>query len=963
MKKEKLSALVSSAQQGDHTALSELFNAFYNDVYYFALKILKDEDLACDITQETFIEIINTIGSLKEPAAFITWMKQITYHQCTRYFKKKKDVLVDEDEDGHSVFDTIKEDRSEFIPDEALDQEDFRKTILAMIDTLSEEQRATILLYYYDELTTKSIAEIMGISEGTVKSRLIYARKVIKRSVEDYEKKTGVRLHSVAMFPLIAWLFAGAGETLPTGALPVVVGGITTATGTTIAVSSASAAAATATTAAAATGTGLLAKLAGIPIAAKIIAGIAAVTVVVGSIVPTLLPDDAPTEPTIALQTEAATSTVPVTVPPTTQLPVTEPPVTEPTVTVIPVSEAGGIIEEGCTYVMADGTVLSAGEAMPMTIADGDEYISEDYIYKHGYSYDADEDSWNTASTGGWSVIAANRAKTTYPELLPRINGASVTDMTYTFYDCRQMEESPSIPESVTGLYGTFYECTSLLVAPAIPDGVTDMGYTFAGCTALKEGPQLPDGVVDIRAIFTGCSALQTVSEIPSTVTNMRWAFANCYKLKKAPDIPNGAVDIAYAFIYCSVISKAPVIPAGVKDMTGTFRGCDSLTGIIGIHATPTKLKECFADTVCSIALFGTGANLNALAATATGSNVIAPQTSGTWAEGFSWNYDWETTTLHVSGEGSLPETIPNAVATLRPYIQTLKIGSGLTTVCLNPFGSYGNLETVYVSETIRYFDGLSEYFACIPSLQRFVVDENSTVYCNDENGVLYNKDMTVLERVPCGWTGDFTVLDSVVRMQPAYSVYNCGKLTNLYIGPNVSDLKDWGNWDYFFCKSLQGIWVDSDNPNYCNDEYGALYTKDKTTFLRLPMTYQGEYILPEGVDRIEACAFDGCAQLTNVQIPEGVTFIGEYAFYDCDALTQLTFPSTMAQLGGWRIFSGCDNLSEFCFLGSATWLQTFNNSGAMFGNFKGTVYYPGEDETWTDDILASHPDITWIPY
>ena len=92
MEKEKLVSLVTAAQNGDNDAMNELFNAFYNDFYYFALKTVKDDELAPDITQEAFVEIINTLGNLKEPAAFVTWAKQITYHQCTRYFKKKKGV-------------------------------------------------------------------------------------------------------------------------------------------------------------------------------------------------------------------------------------------------------------------------------------------------------------------------------------------------------------------------------------------------------------------------------------------------------------------------------------------------------------------------------------------------------------------------------------------------------------------------------------------------------------------------------------------------------------------------------------------------------------------------------------------------------------------------------------------------------------------------------------------------------
>ena len=179
MEKERLVALVTKAQNGDSAATNELFNEFYNDLYYFALKTIKDDDLALDITQESFVEIINTLGSLKEPAAFVTWAKQITYHQCTRYFKKKKDVLVDEDEDGKTVFDDLKEESAEFIPDEALDKNDFKKTILAILDELSEEQRSAVMMYYFDEMSVSQIAEIQGVSDGTVKSRLNYARKAI----------------------------------------------------------------------------------------------------------------------------------------------------------------------------------------------------------------------------------------------------------------------------------------------------------------------------------------------------------------------------------------------------------------------------------------------------------------------------------------------------------------------------------------------------------------------------------------------------------------------------------------------------------------------------------------------------------------------------------------------------------------------------------------------------------------
>ena len=207
MEREQLIKLVTEAQNGKSEAMNELFSEFYNDVYYFALKTVKDSEIACDITQETFMEIINTIDELKEPVAFVTWMKQITYHQCTRYFKKKKDVLVDEDEEGNTLFDSLVDESEDSVPSEVYEKEEFRKTILGMIDELSEEQRSAVMMYYFDEMPVGEISKVQEVSEGTVKSRLNYARKAIRKSVESYEEKHGIKLHGIALMPLFRFFF------------------------------------------------------------------------------------------------------------------------------------------------------------------------------------------------------------------------------------------------------------------------------------------------------------------------------------------------------------------------------------------------------------------------------------------------------------------------------------------------------------------------------------------------------------------------------------------------------------------------------------------------------------------------------------------------------------------------------------------------------------------------------------
>ena len=194
MEKEQYVPLVKALQAGDASAAEQLFEGIYRDVYYFILKTVKDSVLAEDLTQDALIEIFQNVSTLRDPEAFPAWCRQVAYFRCTHHFRKKKEVLVEEDEDGASLFDTIAEEKEEFIPEEALKKKDFRATVMNMIDSLSPEQRSAVLLYYFEERSVSEIARIQGVSDGTVKSRLNYARRAIRAAVEDYEKKTGTRL-------------------------------------------------------------------------------------------------------------------------------------------------------------------------------------------------------------------------------------------------------------------------------------------------------------------------------------------------------------------------------------------------------------------------------------------------------------------------------------------------------------------------------------------------------------------------------------------------------------------------------------------------------------------------------------------------------------------------------------------------------------------------------------------------
>ncbi|MBQ9148122.1 MAG: sigma-70 family RNA polymerase sigma factor [Oscillospiraceae bacterium] len=670
MEKEKLISVVSAAQQGDSEALNELFNTFYNDVYYFALKTLKDEDLACDITQDTFVKIINSIATLSEPAAFVTWMKQIAYHLCLNHFRKKKDILVDEDEEGNTIFDILAEDRAEFIPGEALDQQDFRNTILAMLDRLSPEQRAATMLFYYDEFSVKQIAQIQGVSEGTVKSRLNYARKAIKSSVEDYEKKHNVKLHSFGLFPFMAWLFSGAGSAMPAASAAAIAASVSTITGTSIAVAGSvtSAVAASAAlsgsvavaTVSTTTGTGILSALTTLPLAVKIAIATVAGVAVIGGVGAAVRPE-APPAPTTPTQTATEDVTTPtpteppfsepdptettlaettqptqtVTEPPATEPPQTTPTEAEPTVTEPVVTEPEATEPEatepeateppadvryvpaGCTYVLADGTTVPAGDPMPASVSYGDKFLTADYTYV----YTAD---WLTSYTAGWGVTVNDTTKSSYEPLRSEINGQPLVGLGFTFMGCSNMTVAPTIPSTVRTLDRAFYGCKTLTQPPAIPSGVWNMSEAFAFCTSLQTAPTIPGGVTNLWKAFNGCESMTSAPAIPGGVTDLYETFKYCTSLRSAPSIPAGVTNMTGTFAQCWSLTTAPVIPAAVSVMESTFSGCSSLSGTVTIHATPSYYQACFSGVPNPITLNGSGTNLAELAATGASVSVAA---------------------------------------------------------------------------------------------------------------------------------------------------------------------------------------------------------------------------------------------------------------------------------------------------------------------------------------------------
>lgn len=276
----ELLRLIQRSRQGDRTAQDELVRAVQNRVYYHCKKMLKKEEDALDATQDVLLAVLTGLDSLREPAAFWGWVNSITANRCRRALgSPHKEWQLPEDEEGNSLLDSLESLDETLLPDKALDNEETRRMIIGLVDGLPPEQRLCVLFYYYDEMSVREIAQAMDTSEGTVKSRLNYARRSIKKGVEDYERK-GIKLYGVS--PLLLLVFAlrqeAASSALNSGAAAALAARVELQAGGAAAVGGETAAGAAAGSAGAGTG-----SAAGAAVSAKVIAGIVAGAVAVGA--------------------------------------------------------------------------------------------------------------------------------------------------------------------------------------------------------------------------------------------------------------------------------------------------------------------------------------------------------------------------------------------------------------------------------------------------------------------------------------------------------------------------------------------------------------------------------------------------------------------------------------------------------------------------------------------------------
>ena len=202
--------LVSSAKSGNKKSFDKLYELTHNDVWYNCLSLLKDEENAKDIMQETYITAFLKLDTLNDEQKFCGWIISIAVNKCKNKLKGKVEYQIDDE-----VLITEAETDELMLPEEYITKTEKRKVLLQIMeDTLSFNQYQTVLMFYFDEMSISEIAQGLEISEGTVKSRLNSSRAKMKTAIEDYENKSGDRLHGVVFVPFFTTIFKEEAKSL-----------------------------------------------------------------------------------------------------------------------------------------------------------------------------------------------------------------------------------------------------------------------------------------------------------------------------------------------------------------------------------------------------------------------------------------------------------------------------------------------------------------------------------------------------------------------------------------------------------------------------------------------------------------------------------------------------------------------------------------------------------------------------
>ena len=253
--------------------------------------------------------------------------------------------------------------------------------------------------------------------------------------------------------------------------------------------------------------------------------------------------------------------------------------------------------------------------------------------------------------------------------------------------------------------------------------------------------------------------------------------------------------------------------------------------------------------------------------------------------------------------------SLPNSLKKIGSYafafcesLASVSIPAGVTEIGEDAFMDCRSLRTITIPASVEVLNE-GDFASCCTSLESINVDSANKNYTS-VNGVLFNKDKTVLIKCPAKKTS--VTIPATVRTFPYYAFSECAELKALNIPAGVEDI---GDLSFFSnLKSLESITVDSNNKNYSSDS-GILYDKKKTKLLVCPKQKSGKVVIPDTVEEIFWSAFESCKKITDVKLPASLKTVEYFAFNNCTAMKIDKLPASLKTVG-YMAFNNCTAIS-----------------------------------------------------
>ena len=566
--------LINAAKNGDGSAFDELYKLTVKASYCTASLLLSNSCDVEDVLQNAYLKAFQKLPELKKPESFDGWMKAIVENECKNYIKKEKRIyapivfLKNRDEERSEEWDQP-------IPQEYIEREELREKVSGILDRLSPEVRACIVLFHYDDKSLDEIKDILDIPLGTVKSRLHNGRKEIEKEFGKLRKKDPT-LYGVGAIPAVLSLLAFRAKNIvvpaaiadasvsATVSAVSAASGAVAASGTAAASGSAAAsgtaAASVGATSAAASTVGAASTAAvsiGVKIAAVAVAGSVAVggTVAIKEHIDSKPPEDTTSYATTAGYEETHTarqafaemtteiSTTALTTASTSNL-----------TTAKTTADLSQMITEVRTTAAQTKKPVSTKKSttLPQTTVTTTKRILTTVTTTKATT--TAKSTTTTTKTTVTEKETTARQQTTNPENNFGASGGVITEY-------KGNDSSVSIPSSVgstpvTAIGSGAFSGNTSIKSVTIPSSVTQIGQeAFADCTSLSS-VTLPSSLeaIGIGAFF-GCSSLTSVTIPDGTKSIGDEAFAQCTSLQTVT-IPESVTSIASdAFDGCGSVT------------------------------------------------------------------------------------------------------------------------------------------------------------------------------------------------------------------------------------------------------------------------------------------------------------------------------------------------------------------------------------------------------------------------